>query len=186
LLISLSTLYAAGARRPQIFFFFKRAERKLLFGMLSADLERQTVDFENSLEQERANALASNQKMLQEMKDKEEALREEIAGLETKLKELSDFSDAKFQLEQDLKDLKVRSLRPRPPPLPSERSARRTAVRYVMSHPSLTRQAVRHVYGIWYSDRNRNQARRCPTRKASNFYLAIVFLVAAGSVVGRE
>mmetsp|Transcript_46176 Transcript_46176/g.76941 ORF Transcript_46176/g.76941 Transcript_46176/m.76941 type:complete len:534 (-) Transcript_46176:917-2518(-) len=71
------------------------------------DLERQTVDFENSLEQERANALASNQKMLQEMKDKEEALREEIAGLETKLKELSDFSDAKFQLEQDFKDLKA-------------------------------------------------------------------------------
>ena len=46
--------------------------------------------------------------MTQELKDREQALREELAEYEAKLKELSEFSDQKVQLEQDLMDLKVR------------------------------------------------------------------------------
>ena len=74
----------------------------------TADLEKQTVELEALLTKERENAAADKKRLTQEFKDREQALREELAEYEAKLKELSEFSDQKIQLEQDLMDLKVR------------------------------------------------------------------------------
>eukprot|EP00240_Pyramimonas_obovata_P004772 CAMPEP_0118924344 /NCGR_PEP_ID=MMETSP1169-20130426/2521_1 /TAXON_ID=36882 /ORGANISM="Pyramimonas obovata, Strain CCMP722" /LENGTH=416 /DNA_ID=CAMNT_0006865445 /DNA_START=354 /DNA_END=1601 /DNA_ORIENTATION=+ len=72
-----------------------------------ADLEKQTLELEALLTKEQANAAADKKKLTQELKDREQALREELAEYEAKLKELSEFSDQKVQLEQDLMDLKA-------------------------------------------------------------------------------
>eukprot|EP00959_Pyramimonas_sp_CCMP1952_P332441 6961446-Pyramimonas_sp.AAC.1 len=77
----------------------------------TADLEKQTVELEALLTKERENAAADKKRLTQEFKDREQALREELAEYEAKLKELSEFSDQKIQLEQDLMDLKARHAR---------------------------------------------------------------------------